>query len=118
MLVDNNAARRRAVEDLTPATYFGQLQHIVVVRLPVAPALGLSQPTTFVLAGIQKCKTKAATRKLPMPTYAEMGGYEIVDIKCLQCLIGRVPFTNGKKWAILDRTDASHRSDYLVENDT
>lgn len=52
-----------------------------------------------------------------MPTYAKMGGYEIVDIKCLQCLIGRVPFTNGKKWAILDRTDASQRSNYLPNDD-
>jgi hypothetical protein len=59
MLVDVYANKPQLTPEFVLKTFFGQLQHIFVVHIPVTPALGLEQPTTLFLVGIFTCHLEA-----------------------------------------------------------
>lgn len=101
MLVDIHASRRRLEPKFEVKSFFGQLQHIFVVHLPAAPQLGLDSEETLILAGVRQCVVDA-TNSIGMPFYSKMGQFEVVDMACIQCLIGRIQI--GKQWAIIDRS--------------
>ena len=82
------------------ATFFGQLERILVIELPVAPRLGITEPTTLVLALIQEVKVPLRDG---IYSYKEFGAKEVVDLKTLQCVVGRVK--NRGEWSIVDRSD-------------
>jgi hypothetical protein len=67
--------------------FFGQLKRILVLELPAAPRLNLAEPTTLILALIQEVKV---TLRDGFYTYKEFGAEEVVDLKTVQCVIGRV----------------------------
>jgi hypothetical protein len=92
--------------------YFGQLENILVVRLPATSQLDLNTGSTLILAGIRQCEVDA-TNSMGMPFYSKMGRFEVVDITCVQCLVGRI--RNDKRWAIIDRTGGLQRSYYSAE---
>ncbi|KII93389.1 hypothetical protein PLICRDRAFT_99540, partial [Plicaturopsis crispa FD-325 SS-3] len=101
MLVDIHASRRRVQPVYRTESFYGQLQHILVVNLPASPDLGLTTPTALILAAIRTCDVEAHN-DLDMHYYSHYGRLEVVDITCLQCLVGRVPV--GNRWAIIDRS--------------
>ena len=83
----------------TPTAFFGRLQRILVIRLPPATKLNPSNPklqfeTTYILVAIQRCEIET-TNLTGMPIYEKMGPTEVVDMVCVQCLIGRVPAGHG-----------------------
>ena len=77
--------------------FFGQLNHILVLELPPAPQLDLTEPTTLILALIQKVNV---VLKDSIYSYKEFGVEEVVDLKTVQCVVGRVK--NRGEWAIID----------------
>lgn len=113
MLVDIHAKNRRRAPEFVPKAFYGQLQNIFVVQLPASPELELDEPTTLILAGIQSCELDKQISALKMPLYSKMGRYEVVDMSCVQCLVGRV--YDGKRWAIIDRSGDLQRSFYVPD---
>ena len=106
LLVDRNAHLRRAAPDWEEKIFYGQLKHILVLKLPPAPELDLEDDslcaeTTYLLACIHMCDVDKRN-SLGMPIYSKMGATEVVDLDRLECLVGRV--RNGGYTAIIDRT--------------
>lgn len=102
--------------------FYGQLQHIIVVHLPAAQALHLDAPLTVLLADILTCKTDeiTANRPMDMPVYRQYGHATVVDLTCVQCLVGRVKLTtvnNTAIWAILDRSGSLGVSSIAIDDD-
>ena len=100
LYVDRYAHHRRKTPDFEEKTFFGQLKRVLVLELPVAPQLGLVKSTTLILALIQEVK---ATLKDGIYFYQEFGVEEVVDLKTIQCVVGRVKCKG--EWAIVDRSD-------------
>jgi hypothetical protein len=98
----------------TPTAFFGQLLHIFVVELPPAPDLdpSLQGPTTYLLAAIHRCEVDARS-PIGMPSYQSMGRTEVVDLSCVQCLIGRVWAKD--RWVILDRSGAIQQAVHVQD---
>ncbi|KAK7444782.1 hypothetical protein VKT23_015099 [Stygiomarasmius scandens] len=115
MLVDINSNSRTADEELEREEFYGQLQNIFVVHFPCSPRIGVNSETTFFLAGIQKCADIEFRNGMRMPYYKKMGGYEVVDVGCVQCLIGRIQATPTHT-AIIDRHGALQRSFYVNDD--
>lgn len=117
LLVDKNARKRNTVPHYEPVAFYGQLQHILVVRLPPAPELDPESPellsdTIYILAAIHRCET-TMTNSMGFPIYTKMGRTEVVDITSVQCLVGRVPVSNY--WVIIDRTGELQQAVYVCD---
>ncbi|KAJ7804467.1 hypothetical protein B0H14DRAFT_2383690, partial [Mycena olivaceomarginata] len=109
------ARSARRAPSLKPQDFFGQLQHIFVVKLPPADDLDLTKETTLILAAVTECKI-TAKNDLDMHYYREEGPLQIVDITTLQCVVGRVQTTDKKHWAILDHSGSAARPYYDPDN--
>ncbi|THU85150.1 hypothetical protein K435DRAFT_686143 [Dendrothele bispora CBS 962.96] len=105
-LIDKNAKNRRAEIQEEKQTFFGCLQHIFVVDLPAASELGLEKQTTFILAGIEQFN---------FSYYSKLAPLEVLDITCIQCLVGRV-VAGPSQWAIIDRSGTLERSYYVTSD--
>ena len=116
-LVDRNAAFRNRPVILELRTFYGELQDIFVITVPASPALGLLLPEQVILAGIQTCMLddRTAPGGLDIHYYTHTGRYEVVDIKNVQCLVGRV--LDRGQWAIIDRSGGLARALYVEDND-
>lgn len=124
-LVDRNASRRNAPEDYShgPTTFYGQLQHILVVTLPAAPQLNLTERTQFILADIHTCNCDI-DGPLNIKMYDSMSSVQVFDMTCVHGLIGRVKaltLSQGTRttvtWAIIDRSEKSDGAVYVPENE-
>ena len=62
--------------------------------------MNLDEPTTVILALIREVK---ATLRDGIYFYKEFGVEEVVDMKTVQCVVGRVH--DRAEWAIVDRSN-------------
>jgi hypothetical protein len=112
MLVDKNSNYRNRPVVLEPRIFFGQLQHIFVVHLNASKTLKLIQPTTLILAAIREC-SNAQLKNNGIYYYTREGSLGVVDISCVQCMIGRVADKDG--WAIIDRSIDANRPLFILD---
>jgi hypothetical protein len=103
VLVDKHTRNRHRRPSYETRSYYGQLQHLVTIRLPAAAQYGLFEPTLFALGAIRRCDTGKFSNALEVPMYEQYGEFEVVDLSTLQCLVGRVK-VNEHLWAVIDRT--------------
>ncbi|KAJ8596412.1 hypothetical protein M405DRAFT_856567 [Rhizopogon salebrosus TDB-379] len=98
-LIDKYARNRTMQPFYEKQTFYGRLQHIFVVYVPSAPELKVDEPTTVFLAALATCKleaTPSSLESLDIHFYRNLSEtLDVVDIVCLQCLIGRVPVDGG-----------------------
>jgi hypothetical protein len=90
-------------------TFYGQLQHIIGIHFAdPQPELNLSEPRTIMLGAINTCEGSKPDPKLPGLGFQfyqkERGAFRVVDIGCVECLVGRLRDVDRKQWAIVDRT--------------
>jgi hypothetical protein len=115
MLVDKYARQLRRRPEYELRTFYGQLQHIYVVRFKgLCTDLGLSEAPTIFLAAIKTCTLNdldLQLRRLDIRFYSSEGAVHVVDITSLQCLVGRVRDRN--EWAIIDRSGSLARAVYV-----
>jgi len=83
MLMDRNARYPKRPIVLEPRIYFGQLQHIFVIRLDASPTLRLTEKTTLILAAIRTCANPQTKGEDNTYYYSREGHLEIVDMKCI-----------------------------------
>lgn len=103
LLADINAKYKHIAPRFEPVTFYGQLQHICVVKLPLAPELKLKKEETLILAAVRRCEIEAKN-DLDMHHYRKEGGIEVVDMSTIQCLVGRLQTTDKKHWVVIDRS--------------
>jgi hypothetical protein len=91
-------------------TFYGRLQHLFAVHLPKELQVGLEHPTTILLAGITPCNIDSVHETLDIHYYTKESSTErIVDLTCIQCLVGRVQYAENR-WAIIDRSGPLSRA--------
>jgi len=97
-----------------PETFYGQLQHIFVVRLPAAiqRLLGDSNPEILILGAIFTCNIEEKN-DLDMHYYKTHGRTEVVDITTIQCLVGRIK--DRGSWTIIDRSGDLARATFVLD---
>lgn len=115
--MDKNARSRKKRVELELQTFYGRLEHILSFSLDSDNAisdLDLDGPTNFVFAAIRLCavNTRATNERLDIHYYSSYGALDVVDIKCIQCVVGRVPIPEGgvEKWALVDRSGSLARA--------
>ncbi|KAG5634145.1 hypothetical protein H0H81_003173 [Sphagnurus paluster] len=111
MFIEKNAAFRQRAPKFELQTFYGQLQHLFVVKIPdsaAREALRLPpEQDTFIFAGIRTCVIDANDTKLnslDIHFYSRMGSLDVVDITSVQCLVGRVKDREPHTWGIIDRS--------------
>ncbi|KAH9935848.1 hypothetical protein B0H21DRAFT_813369 [Amylocystis lapponica] len=118
-LVDINAKFPRRPVILQKCTFYGQLQHLVVIRLTPYTRLNIAEPTTIIFAAIRSCLVDSSHSELDIHFYpqgaAGVGPLDLVDVTCVQCLVGRVP--DGQRWAIIDRSGMLSRAIYAEDTE-
>ena len=103
LLVDLNAQYKKRAVLLEPQVFFGQLQNIFVIGLDPSPALKLFKRTNLTLAAIYSCANPHIEAKNGIYYYLWEGPIEVVDINCVQCLVGHIK--NGNGWVVVDQSD-------------
>ena len=113
-LVDKYACQKKRQPEYEMKTFYGQLQHIFVVSLPPDAGLHISEPTIHILTSIKTCKVERSNAALDIHYYLKLGGLDILDIMCIQCIVGRISCANNS-WAIIDRSGDLARTFYVPE---
>ncbi|KAF8955507.1 hypothetical protein BDZ97DRAFT_1663982 [Flammula alnicola] len=117
MYVDIHEKSTRKAPELRLETFYGQLQHIFVVKFSdpkIGKMLDLDEPRhdVAILAAIRTCKLEPADpnlKDLDFHFYKDTGALHFVDITSVQCLVGRV--VDGKdSWGIIDRSGSLVRA--------
>lgn len=103
--IDKFAHRRQRQPEFEFRTFYGQLLQILVVEVP-AEISRTEQLETVLLAVICNVKVKSRDPKLNIVCYDEMGPLTVVDLKTVECVVGRVH--DCGEWAIVDRHPLSH----------
>jgi hypothetical protein len=112
--VDTMAHRPRASPVFVPRIFYGQLLHVFRLQVPCLPHLGVSAET-IVFALIQQCNLVTDNNVLKIPYYKQMGTTEVVDLRVVQCAVGRVP--DRGSWAVIDRRGVLGNADYVGDED-
>lgn len=94
-------------------TRFGQLERVMVVRLPAADALGLTQATDFILCDIRNCP--ARQDRNGFWDYVNWGVYEVVSGVSLRDLVGRI--RDRGRWTIIRRSGGIRNTQHQREDD-
>jgi len=100
LYVDWHTHCRRKAPKFQEKDFFGQLHRILVLELLQAPPLALAEWTTVILALVHEVK---ATCRDSIYYYTEFGPEEVVDLKTIRCVVGRIQ--DRGEWAIIDRSD-------------
>jgi hypothetical protein len=113
MYVDKNACKKCAKPDFELKTFYGQLEHIFLIRFPCAcEPLGLNASTTIIFAAIRTCKLNnntndESTHILNVHYYTNLGTLDVIDITSIQALVGCVRTkVDGNQWAIIDQSSS------------
>ncbi|EIN05119.1 hypothetical protein PUNSTDRAFT_29607, partial [Punctularia strigosozonata HHB-11173 SS5] len=112
LLVDKYAHQRRRAPEYEDHTFYGQLQHIFVLRLPASQTLGIKKDETVLFAVIRTCDVTRRHPRLDIHYYERTGRLEVVDVTAIQCLVGRIPVPTSNEWAIIDRSGTLARAVY------
>ena len=120
MLVDKFAHMKRQKPVYKPQTFYGQLQHIYVVKFSDSCSDARVEPEKPVfLVTIRNCKLETddtELAKLDIHLYTRTGTLDVVDITSVQALVGRVKVQVGRGgWTIIDRSGALARATYEEE---
>jgi hypothetical protein len=109
VLVDTNARFKRRKPNMVPQTLYGQLRHIFLLRVDAAEILHRTEPETVVFAVIRSCKIEASHPTLDMHWINSETNIDVVDLNCVQCIVGRVPGWHGQM-AVVDRSGSLARA--------
>ncbi|KAI0371378.1 hypothetical protein BV20DRAFT_1035360 [Pilatotrama ljubarskyi] len=113
LLVDQNARYRGRPVILEKRTFYGELQHILLVDIGPIPSATppLPQGETLLLAVIQTCSIESSDARLDIHFYKRLGRTEVVDLTTVQCVVGRVH--DRGQYGIIDRSGTLSRALYV-----
>ena len=109
-MVDIHSRNHHVEAEFVSNTFYGQLQHIIVLKIPDS---AYTSAETLLLGVIQACVIEKHDYDLDIHYYSRMGATEVVDIRTIQCAVGRIWDRN--QWAIFDRSGDLARALYTEE---
>jgi hypothetical protein len=112
--VDAMGHRPRASPVFVPRIFYGQLLRIFQVHIPSMPDHRIDAET-IVFALIQQCTITSCNTELNISYYRQMGTTEVVDLRVVQCAVGRIFDRNH--WAIIDWRGVLGNMDYVGDED-
>ncbi|CAE6478594.1 unnamed protein product, partial [Rhizoctonia solani] len=112
LLVDTLAHRRNAAPHFAPRMFYGQLRRIFLIELPAKAELGTTKAESIILVAVQQCKLMQLDRSLGTPYYKDMEPLEVIDLRSVQCAVGRVRDKRGF-WGIVDRSGPLARAQFV-----
>ncbi|PSS02212.1 hypothetical protein PHLCEN_2v4068 [Hermanssonia centrifuga] len=116
ILVDQNATCRNAPSQFEVESFYAQLINIFVVHLPLAQKLGNQNATDLLLAEVRTSKS-TIRNELDMPCYKDFAPNQVIDMNCVQGLVGRVQVMElNKIWTIIDRMRGLNKAIYANED--
>ncbi|EKM52732.1 uncharacterized protein PHACADRAFT_101119 [Phanerochaete carnosa HHB-10118-sp] len=121
ILKDRNARHCNVPKVFELISHFAQLVNIIVVHLPPIINFCLDKPFTLVLAEVQTCKTDAfCNTPLGISCYQDLAPPEVIDVTCVQCLVGRLKLSDGARpiWAVIDRSGGLARAAWASKDAT
>ena len=105
ILVDRNAARRNAPEDLQRQVCYGRLESILECVVSASRRLGTTRDTRYLLVLVTRCKTGGGDASHSLVTYTETETSSVIDLSCVGAVVGRMRVGQANsRWAILDRS--------------
>jgi hypothetical protein len=115
MLVDVFERQKNRRPKYVLETFFGQLQHLFCIRFAACPDLGMEAGATVLLAAIKTCVILEGVYPtgLDMHAYSRLGALHFVDLKNVQCLVGRIH--DRGQWTIIDRSGSLARAMYIED---
>lgn len=114
-LIDRYARQPRRKPQYVMKTFYGRLIHIFVVTLPPSERLRTNEPAVHFLAAIETCEIERSRDDIDAHYYTKLGSLDMVDVTCIQCLVGRIRVEGG--WAIIDRSGDLARAIYAAQDD-
>ncbi|KAJ3501992.1 hypothetical protein NLJ89_g9087 [Agrocybe chaxingu] len=124
VFVDIHERHKRRKPKYELQTFYGELQHIFLAKFEEDSAcrlLGLpnEEKDVIILAEIKSCVLDAEDSNLDsldIHFYSKSGPTHIVDIKAVQCLVGRVR-DGDRGWALIDRSGSLARAIALEDEE-
>ena len=109
-MVDIHSRNHHVEAEFVSNTFYVQLQHIIVLKIPDS---AYTSAEILLLGVIQACVIEKHDYDLDIHYYSRMGATEVVDIRTIQCAVGRIWDRN--QWAIFDRSGDLARALYTEE---
>lgn len=102
-------------------THYGKLEHIITIGFPEGcEGFQPSGSTNSIFALVHRCILKTNDPQLAGLDIhffsKEKESFDVVDITCVQCLVGRV-IAGKDNWAIIDRSGKLARAMYEEQTD-
>ena len=103
--MDKNAQNRWRAPEFEPQIFYGQLDFIVICTLPASRAVGLTQPTTYVLSLVQTCESEplGGDAAKEVVCYSNSTPAIFMNLNVIQCVVGRIHI-GKRRWGIVDRS--------------
>jgi hypothetical protein len=102
--------------------FYGQVQYFIVIEPAAATPDGSTTPHdsgAFLLASILPCKLldQKETGELRIPCYRQHEALEVVDIRTIEGLVGRVHDRHRNFWALIEREGEFWRLQFADDQD-
>lgn len=108
--VDQHARHHNVVPVFDGNTFFGQLERIIVLHVPRAPAIGHLEDSTVILLDVHMCHTTIGIGGFAQYCPSGGGVHEIVDANGLRAVVGRIK--DRGKWVFVRRKGGIEHADY------
>jgi hypothetical protein len=109
-MVANNR-RGRNLPAQVQQIFYGQLICIIDVVMPWSRTLNLDKVCRYLLTVIQPCSTSGKDATREVTTYSETTVPVVVDLRTVECVVGRVK--QGNEWGIVDRSGEFARTVFV-----
>lgn len=102
--------------------FYGQIQYFIAIEPAPATPDGSAPPHnfgSFLFASILPCQLldQKETGKLRLPCYRQHEALEVVDIKTIEGLVGRVHDRHRNFWALIEREGEFRRLQFSDDQD-
>jgi len=84
--------------------FYGQLQYIIIIPIPESNELQTKKPKSLCLTVIRSVDTDFpnAHGTPPILFYLQTGALDLVDIKCIQCIVSHVE--DQERWGLVNHS--------------
>lgn len=112
LVIDTRSHQRNAPSVFRPATFFGQLERIIVCKLEPCDALGGDAEIPLVLLDVHMCD--ADEDRYGIWEYERFRYPEVINGTAIRALVGRI--RDRGKWAFVRRSGAIQHASFVDES--
>jgi hypothetical protein len=114
-LIVSDTRRGQPIPTQRRQVFYGRLECIIDTVLPHTETFNIQSSTRYLLAVIQPCSTRGRDATRELTTYAETTTPVVIDLRTIECVVGRV--RRGNEWGIVDRSGDFARTVFVDLDD-